>query len=86
MSDINIGFQVMPHANSSLVGSTLVTMQHRDDPQANEEELALRNMLTYKQSYFWFNDTNNILPTVLFNNETVPHAKSEDYCLHLWWK
>ncbi len=62
-------------------------MEHHDTPAYNEEEKALHHILSYKQSYFWFNNTDHIFPPLNLTNKTaIPYGQSEDYCLHLWWR
>ena len=47
-------------------------MEHMDEPVYGEEEESLHNYLSYKQSFFWYNDT------IIF-----PNNINESLCLQL---
>jgi hypothetical protein len=61
-------------------------MTHYDEPLYMEEDESVHNLLNYKQSFFWYNNTAQLFPNFTFSNETLPVNSSEEYCLHLWSK
>jgi hypothetical protein len=42
----------------------MVIMERHNTPDKTEEEQALHKILSYKQSYDWFNNTNKVFPAL----------------------
>ena len=86
MDQLSFAFKINPYINPNWTKQSMLIMEHHDNPAYNEEEQALHNLLSYKQSYFWFNNTDHIFPVLNLTNKTaMPYGDSEEYCLHLWW-
>eukprot|EP00347_Sterkiella_histriomuscorum_P002587 403367568 len=87
MDQLTFALKINPFINSNWSRSQMIIMEHHDKPSQFLEERQLYNLLTYQQSYFWFNNTEGIFPKLDLKNITqIPVGQSEDYCAELWWR
>jgi hypothetical protein len=87
MDPLSFAFKIVPYRNAQWAKLDKYVMEHHDTPAYNEDEQALHNLLSYRQSFFWFNSTVELFPVLnLANRTALPFGSSEEYCLHLWWR
>jgi hypothetical protein len=80
------GYKINPYYGKNWTSFNPILMEYHDTAVYNQEELALNSMMSYSQSYYWFNNSYLQYPPFQYTYSSVPLNKSEDYCIHFWAK
>ncbi len=81
--------KIMPYVNTNWTKQSMLLMEEKDSPVEVQEDEAINQLVQFKDSYFWNNDTFQIFPRFKFNEDTAHSLVSnqtESFCLHLWWR
>ena len=61
-------------------------LEYRDKANARDVEMLNSQFFSYKQSYFWFNNSVKNFPQFDFHEDKPYVDDFETFCVHVWYK